>query len=315
MNARILYIFAILACCLCLCACQEESLPPGTIASVNGEPISLQSAQTLMDSRSAALGIPPRPSVAEARENYRQALAILIAHALARQELAARGLEISEKELNDEIDQIKRDYGDAGFDDFLAEASLREDEWRQLVRDYLVLRAFESRILLPSIKIPLEEAQAYYEEHKESFQLPASVYACQAGASSREALEAWCESLREPEFDPGPAGQCADILPQEIPDPWRDEMKKLKPGSCGKIIETDGQWRVMALIDRYSARTPGLAEVYALVESALLREKKLAAFNDWLTRKMAASKILASPALFPESGAPAGRQVFEQAAP
>lgn len=297
MKAR-LAIGALLACLL-LAACRGEALPPGTVASVNGELISLHSLQALLDSRSAALGVPPRPSVSEMRAKYRDALAILIAHALARQELEERGLAPRPEDLTEAISQIKEDYGAESLEGYLADASLREDDWRQLMRDHLALQTFTERVLLPSIRIPLPEVKAYYEEHRGELALPRSLRVCHAAAESAEALEAWCAGLGAADFVPGPLAQCVDITPGDAPDPWREDIKKLKPGACGRIIEQQGQWRVLGLVGRSQPRAPELSEIYGLIEGILLERKKTDAFNHWLERKAAASRILVNPELFP----------------
>lgn len=286
-----------------LSGCTEHELPPGTVASVNGELISLHSLQTLLDSRSAALGIQSRVSVAEMQQNYRQALAILIAHTLVRQELAARNMEVSEKELNDAINQIKDDFGEESLSGFLAEAALREEEWRQLMRDHLALKTFTERILQPSIKISLDELRSFYEEHKKEFELPPSALVCYAASDSKSALEAWCRALADREFEPAPMGHCQEVPIADLPLPWQGELTKLKSRSCGKIIEQENQWRVAGIIDKYNARLPELAEVFPIVENAILEQKKLAAFEKWLENKIAKARILGAPALFQRADA------------
>lgn len=286
-----------------LSGCTEQALPPGTVASVNGELISLHSLQALLDSRSAALGIQSRVSVAEMQQNYRQALATLIAHALVRQELAAHNMEVSEKELNDAINQIKDDFGEESLSGFLAEAALREEEWRQLMRDHLALRAFTERILQPSIRISLDELRSFYEGHKKEFELPPSALVCYATADNKSALEAWCKGFAEGEFEPKPLGHCQEVPLTDLPLPWQGELTRLKSRGCGKIIEQENQWRVAGIIEKYDARLPELAEIFPIVENAILEQKKLAAFEKWLENKIAKARILGAPALFQRADA------------
>lgn len=292
-----------------LCACGPD-FPPGTIASVNGEPIHLHYAQALMDSRSSALGIPPRPSVSEMRRNYRDALAILIAHALVRQELAERGLAVSDKDVDEAINGINRDFGDESLADFLADASLRQDEWRRLMRDHIGLEIFTDEILLPAIRIPLAEVRAYYEEHKRDFSLPENSLVCFAGGESRDAVAAWCENAGKKDFEPGPMAQCMEVTAREIPEAWEDDFKKLRPGACGKIIEEGGQWRAIALLARNPAKNLPLSEAYPLIESILIDQKKSAAFDAWLEKKINSSRILVNPEIFPAQDKSGDESVF-----
>lgn len=283
--------------------CTDQEFPPGTVASVNGELISLHSLQTLLDSRSAALGLQSRASLAEMQQNYRDALATLVAHTLVRQELAARAMEVSEKELNDAINQIKEDFGEESLSGFLAEASLREDEWRQLMRDHLALKTFAERILQPAITVSMDELRSFYEDHKKEFALPPSALMCYAVADSGSALEAWCRSLAADDFEPAPLGHCVEVPLADIPQPWQGEIRTIKKRSCGRIIEQENQWRVAGVIDKYDGRLPGLAEVFPLVERAILEQKKMVAFEKWLEGKIAKARILGAPALFPRTDA------------
>lgn len=301
MLVRLLLIFI---CGLLACSCEQKSLPPGTVASVNGETISLQSVETLLDSRSASLGISPRPSVSEMQTSYRQALAILIAHTLVRQELARRGLEVDESELNAAIDQIRADFGSESLGEFLSEASLREDEWRQLMRDHLALEVFTERLLLPSMPIvSLPEIRAYYDENKDKFTIPAGVFACFGVADDRSRLVDWCENIKNKDFSPGQETQCIDLTTDAIPEPWNNES--IKAPACGRIIQQDGQWRVLAILAKNKETRLEISQVYAMIENILIEQKKQAAFERWLEKKMATSKILVNPELFALANKPA----------
>lgn len=289
--------FQLALLCWFLTAC-EETTPPGTVAQVNGEPISLHSVQALMDSRTGALGIAPKPSVAEMQERYAEATRIMVVHTLVRQELQAKGLAVDDAELDAAIAQIKSDYGEAGLEEFLADASLREDEWRQLVRDYLSLAKFSQRILDPTIRIDRDELRQWYKEHEAQFKKPETWRVCFKGGESREELEQWCRGWLE---DPGrqEGSQCSSVLPQEVPDPWQTDFKKIAPGKCGKITKDAGQWHTIALLRKDAAKTVKLSEAYPVVERAIISEKRLAAFDNWLKEKLTQANVKAMPGLFP----------------
>ncbi|MBD5557803.1 MAG: peptidyl-prolyl cis-trans isomerase [Desulfovibrio sp.] len=308
---------AALALCLVLAGCLESPLPDGVVASINGEPIRLSDVQALMDSRSASLGIPHRPSLEAMKSRYGGALGTLIVHALVRQDLERRGMAVTDAALEHAIDQVREDFGPGGLEQFLTDASLREADWKALMRDHLAMETFRKRVLLPAIKVSMDEARAWYEEHKADFALPGYVDVCFAAAPEKEALAAYCaaftarwrarpQEAAEVDFaalsgaaahDTGAIAQCLEVPPEEVPPPWRREIDALKPGNCGQARLQDGEWRTVALAGRQRGHALDLAEAYPLIEAILLEEKKSAAFAKWLEDSVAASKILVSPEL------------------
>lgn len=292
------YALALMPLLCCLYGCQESTPPPGTVARINGETISLHAVQALLDSRTQALGIPPRPSVAEMQTRYAQATGILLAHTLVRQELAARGLGVTDAELDAAVAKIKAEYGEAGLESFLAESLLREDEWRQLMRDHLSLEIFSRRVLDPAIRVEREEMRRWYGEHEADFAKPETWRVCLKQGETKASVESWCgQSFNGEVNEEGEL--CQSALPEEVPQPWQQEFRNFKPGRCGKIIESEGSWRTVALIRKEEAKTAKLSEVYPVVEAALLAEKRAAAFDAWLEQRLQQAKIEVMPGLFP----------------
>lgn len=310
-------LLCLLFVCLALSGCLERRLPEGVMASVNGEPIHLTAVQALMDSRSASLGIPLRPSLEDMKSRYGGALGTLIVHALVRQDLARRGVSVTDAALEHAIDQVRADFGPGGLEKFLTDSSLREADWKALMRDYLAMDMFRKRVLLPGIQISLEEARAYYQEHKAEFLLPGYLDVCFATAPDKEALATYCASFAarfrsqpgdaaEAGFPPpsaaatddsGALAQCMEVRPDEVPPAWRKELETLRPGNCGQPRQQEGEWRVVALAGRHQGHALDLAEAYPLIEAILLEEKKSAAFGKWLEDSLARSEILVAPEL------------------
>lgn len=325
---------------LLLPGCFEGRLPEGVVATINGEPIHLHAVQALMDSRSAALGIPHAPSLEQMKSRYGGALRTLIVHALVRQDLDRRGLGVTDAALEHAVDQVRQDFGPDGLEQFLTASSLPEADWKALMRDYLAMETFKKRVLRPGIRISQDEARAYYAAHTADFTLPDHLDACFASAPDKETLGAYCTSfaarveedsrvaadikaqaeasteVRTAEADspvhatlwdrPDESVQCLGVRPDEIPQPWRKEVAALKPGTCGTLRVQDGEWRTVALAARRKGRVLSLAEAYPLIEHILLSEKKGIAFQQWLEDNIARSDIrvaheLHAPLLAPEA--------------
>lgn len=276
--------------------CIEPATPAGVVAMVNGQPISLRLVQALLDVNRMTDFNGPRPSVLEMRQNYAQATAMLICGLLVRQELAERGMAVDEQEWNRACGQIKSELGEDNFNNSLIDAALREEDWRLLVLDHLAGEAFMKKVIEPSITISLEEIREYYETHKPDFADSPLYRVCFAQAQERETVETWCASGKE--LQKGSLAHCFVLGKDSLPSPWQEEIRKIEPFSCGKIVKQDEQWRTVALIETLENDVAPLSVIYPIVENILLAERKNTVFNEWLKNKLASSRITASPGLF-----------------
>lgn len=288
-----------LFCCLLFAACLESRLPEGVVATVNGESIHLRSVQALLDSRSAALGTLQSPSLESMKRQYGEALGTLIIHALVRQELQRLQIPVGDAALEQAVAVVREDYGSDGLSRFLADESLDQKDWQNLMRDHLTMIAFEKRVLLPAIRVGLPEVRAYYQEHVEDFQLPDTLEICFAAAERRETLDAFCRAF--------PAGrtatrgdllaQCLDVKAEELPQSWRKEVASLKPGACSAARRENEDWQAIGLVERHKARTLEIVDAYPLIERILRDQKKITVFERWLERNLARSTVKVTPYL------------------
>lgn len=264
---------------------------------VNGEPIYLHSLETLLDSRSSAYGRHPQADLEDMQKDYAHALGVLLTYALVRQELEQRGIQLPDKGEDPAIRDLNEEMGEPGLEGFLTEASIRRDDWQQLMSDYQALETFRNQVLLPNIKIELEEIRDYYAKHKDDFRLPAHIRACFLNAAQREELEALCDRISEHNILDSTMALCADMENGMLPSPWLEEQATMKLNSCGKFRHENDVWKTVAILSRSPGRAPKLAEIYALIEKIILEEKQQAAFDKWLADKVAASSIIVAPEL------------------
>lgn len=288
----------LLLCCLMLPGCLESRMPEGVVAVVNNEHIYLRTVQALLDSRSAALGTLQRPSLESLKQSYGEALGSLIVHALVRQELERLHIPVSDAAVEQAVDVVRTDYGGSeNLSRFLDDESLEENEWRLLVRDHLAMLAFEKRVLLPSIQVALPEVLAYYEQHAAAFTLPERYAACFAAGQERISLETYCADFPDGRANAveGNPVQCAEVEKEALPPVLRKEAAALKAGTCGAIRRENNMFRVFALVEALPVATASVADVYPLIENALLEQKKRDAFDIWLEGALARADVQVSP--------------------
>lgn len=290
-------LFLLVSLLALTCACENDKAPAGVVATVNGEPITLLAVQAMMDSRSPTAGVPPRPSLEDMRKNYSRALVILIANTLARQELAARGMEVEPEAVEETVREIRGDYGENGLDQYLEESFIREADWKQQILDYLSLRAFKNEILLPAISVSLEEIKDYYNKHEKEFYLPDNMLVCFLTADSSKAITDWSVDMDIQKSFPGLNAECLYATSEEIPESWRKEAREMKAGATARPRQEDGVWRSLAILEKNSGKKLSTAQAYALIENILEEEKGKDAFDSWLEKKLSESRIKITPEL------------------
>ena len=288
-----------LVCCFLLSACFSVRLPEGVIATVNGEPIHLRTVQALLDSRSGALGMQRRPTLANLKNLYGEGLGTLVVQALIRQELARRELGVTDAELETAVDTIRAEYGQEEFSAHLTELSLDEGLWRQLMRDLLAVQKFERDLLAPRVDVSLEEIRTFYLERQKDFLVPASSHVCFVTADAAESLTAYTEAFAQGAAGqfPGVDVQCSKITRGEIPSAWEKELARLKPFQCGRSRRDGEKWQNVCLKGRQAEHVLLLVDAFSLIERTLREEKMAGAFGDWLEQALASAEIKVSPQL------------------
>lgn len=293
----------LLVCCLFLGGCLEGRLPEGVVATVNGDPIYLRTVQALLDGRSAALDTMQRPSLENMKRQYGDALGTLIIYALVNQELRNLQIPVTDSAVESAVAHVRADYGgEEELVRFLAEESLDVNEWRLLMRDHLAMQSFEKRVLLPGIRISLDNVRGYYKKHEAEFNLPETLDICLISAPDRQGVDSFCASFASV----GPvreelAGevllQCVEAGAAQLPKESQKGLEKLAPGQCLPPRQEGDRWLGLALVRRNAAHVMSVAEAYPLIENILREREKEAAFERWLTAALSRAQVRVNPDL------------------
>lgn len=291
----------LLLSCLLAASCVESGLPDGALASVNGKTITLRLVQALMDSRSVDMGALEASTPESMKKQYGEALGTLIIACLAEEELAERGQSVSEETVRREEQLIREDYEDEDLNAYLEREALDYADWRELLRVHLTMQAFERLVLLPGIRISVDEVRAYHAANEERFHVPEHMMLCFLAAEEKASLESYCRRFPTGR-DNVPDGlrvQCLDMEESELPEQERKEVSAINEGKCGKIREVDGSFRAFGVVVRHKGGVQPAAAVYPFIEGALREQKLRAAFSQWLEWRLANADIRVAPALRP----------------
>lgn len=305
MNRTFLFcLCALLSALLCSC---EEPVRPGEVAMVNGVPITLKQVQAAHDTLVPG-GDNPSRSLEEVRSEYGDVLGELIVQELVMQELERKGQEVTEQELEKQEAVIRSDFPPEEFERMLLEESIDEDLWRDTLRRQLGMEKFFRRVLRRELSVSPEEVDEYYRAHIDEFKLPERLHFLQVSGLAKGQIADACNmfiknadasavqtaypglSLREVRM------RVDRLAPQQI-----SGLSGLKKMHASALLELNGEFFCMVLLDREAPRTLSRDETFVRIEEIIMEDKVQRAFDSWLAGRMAKSKIKVSKHLLPEN--------------
>jgi len=278
--------------------CSQESLPTGTVATVNGQPISLRVLNAVQAlSYFQRSGTSAELSVDALRKQYGIALASLIVHSLVVQELRGIGLEVSPERMQAEEARIRADYPGGEFEQALLETQMDIQTWRELLHNQLALELFAEKVLPQDAEPSLQEVQAYYAQHEKTFSYPASLYLRIISGmdhdrveSARQALLGSSDTLLPPEI----LEQKTAMPRASVPEEWRKDVESLKPGEISPVRKGGGQYQAVQLLKEMPANHMSVVEAYPLIEQALIEKKVEERYARWIEQVVLKADIRVS---------------------
>jgi hypothetical protein len=273
----------------------------GVVARVNGKPITLDLLEFQYDILHFNALSGELPSVSALREAYGEILGQLIAQELVAQELAKRGQEVSDEELEQAEAKVRGDYPEDVFEKMLVEEFLDLKMWRKQLRYVCGIEKFQRLVLRPSIHLDHLEVEAYYREHLAAFRLPERLRVLVVRAPERALVERILGQFRQQKnaaslAEAFPGAQVREVVvARDLLTPaWVDALHGNDPGGHGVILSSRAGYEGLILLERLGAETLDIAKAYPQVEAALLEERLQQAFDAWLGKALDASVVLVS---------------------
>lgn len=196
----------------------------------------------------------------------RDILRDMIDRELIRQAAQDAGIEVTDEELNAEIEQAKQQFGsEQEFQQWLASRDLTEDKWREHVRMALLAR----KLAFKDVKYTEEDLRKFFEENKQRFARPATVSLSEIVVNSKQDAEEVLAQLKKGEasfedlarrYSLSPAtkergGERPEMAIDNIPiEAIREAARTLPIGQVSDPIPAEGQWYIIKVRDRKQAR-------------------------------------------------------------
>ncbi len=274
-----------------LSGCLSTENTAGTVATVNGRPITLRTLQAFQEADMSDTGIFEQFSLHELRTQYGKTLGSLVVYELILQDLEEKGLGIDAAQVQKYEADIRSDYPDGEFEKYFAEHALDMDAWRETLRYNLGLQVFTEQVLRKNFVPSMEDVEAYYAAHKETFTLE-DTYALYTVSHTDKAKLQNIKTLdqlleRIPQLDPSEL----TLTKSEVPEHWQKHIYALKGTDCTSVIQEDKMYSLFCLKEFTPARPLTAGEAYVYIEEFLAEDQLSNLFEKWLEKEIIEAKI------------------------
>jgi parvulin-like peptidyl-prolyl isomerase len=236
----------------------------------------------------------------------RLAMRKLVHLRLLVEEAGRRKITVTPQELDEAIAALRRRFDDLGsFGVWIQEQGLDDPSLFETVRTDM-LSARVTAMLVEGVSVTEEEAQRYFEAHRDDLAIGAEVRLRIIAVPGNAEAEAIMAALRKSvPFDrlarqrskgrlAAKGGDTGWVDFQGLPPMLREVVVKLKPGEIYGPVKKekgDGEFLIVGLQDRRPILAKTLAEAQSEIERRLLPVKQQESVEAWLTEQEKKSKI------------------------
>ncbi|MBN1556832.1 MAG: peptidyl-prolyl cis-trans isomerase [Lentisphaerae bacterium] len=240
---------------------------------------------------------------------YRAGLESLIARKLILEAAEAENLQLPDWVVENRVTEIIADQfeGDRmALMDALARDRLTYDEWRDEIRQHLVVQYMRAMHVDQKVSVGPLDVRRAYEENLEAYRTPAQVKVRTIMLSKGDTAEAAAGSLEKArrvleriaagedfamvarDISEGPAagegGERDWMAPEYLHSALAEAAERLAPGEVSGVIETDRNLYVLKLEGRKEASVQPFAAVQPEIEARVRAEKSEALYDAWIDR-------------------------------
>ncbi|MFP4315864.1 MAG: SurA N-terminal domain-containing protein [Desulfovibrionales bacterium] len=291
-----------------LAGCSSGTEDSGVVATVNGSPILLSQLEAKYDMSQLDGAGDPSPSVSRLRHEYGDILGDLIVQELIVQDLDKLGIGITELEVQDAEEEVRKDYPDQeAFEQVLIEEYIDLNFWRQQLRTKLAVERFFEEVLKPEVQLNVEEAKAYYNDHVNDFYLPPRIDFYVFRGQERDGVtKAVDDFTKDPDGErikaayPGLQVDRLKMREDRLPPTWHMALKELEPGQASMVFSDRSGFQVFVPIEYFPGKFLDPSTAYPLVERVLTERKMRDLFDQWLKESLENATIQVSAHLLEE---------------
>ncbi len=282
------------------CGGDDKNVPDGAVAVVDGEEITKSEFDTLLNRAKTSYVQNkrdfPKVGTPEYKTLQNQAVQYLVQQEKYRQKAGDLDVEVTDKEIDDRLKQVKQQYFGGKEDEFqknLKSQGLTVEQVRSEIESQLLSEKIYAKVT-SDVKVPDAEVADYYNKHKADYKVAGSrdvrhiLVAKKARADDihgqLEGGENFAALAKKYSTDPGSkenGGKLTVRKGETVPE-FDKVAFSLKKGELSAPVKTQYGYHIIeALSDvKPPSQTP-LKDVKEQIRQQLLQEQRQKAITDW----------------------------------
>ncbi len=272
-----------------------ETLPFGTIATVNDSPITLQELESLVDMNSDSY-TDEQFTLDDVLNEYSIHLFELVRQKIIAQEVKQLALPIDYSQAEKIEEAIRTSYGE-DFESELQIDGISLAYWRKQLQAQIEQEALQNYIA-EQVELTSDEIINYYSQNKEKFLIPERYNLIMFSSLSEEEIKrAYANkvSTKEEALNYTISLQEGSFAIQNIPEEWQKEIKKLKENDFSPIKNYQNAYRYIYLKKKTPEHIQDETKTFLLIEQILSEEKLEQYYQQWLLAALEHSSIFIAP--------------------
>ncbi len=281
--------------------CQREETPLGVLARVDEKVITLDDFNRAFQEMRLETQFSPKDheTLMRMKEKF---LDQLIEETLVIKEAKRLGITVTEQELEEEIMKTRDDYKGESLREYLNNQGISFEDWKDRVKEKLLVEKTIRHGSRHKGDITTEDAQKYYEAHRDEYLLPERVQARQIVVASKRNADRILRELKKGkdfedlavEHSLGPEGRFGGDLgyfargdmPREF-----NVVFSMKKGQVSEVVKSPYGFHVFKVEDKTLSRQLIFEEVVDDIKRKIVQMKSEQLYYQWLEELKRNAKI------------------------
>lgn len=276
-----------------LTACHKKIPQQEWVASVGDEKIWVSDLKDLLEREQDNYD----PALWEDTEGFlalkKQILQGLIEQKLLVTEAKKKGVTISDKQVEEDLERLRSGYSQDEFEEMLKKQGTTPSIWKQSQQEKLLVDELLENEIFQKVTVTEDEIKDYYQSHRKSFYEPDRAHCQHIVANVEKKAKKILSLLKRGEPfatvaqqysespDQAKGGDLGFIKKGEYP-PAFDACFSLDTGQMSPVIASEYGYHIFHLIEKKSGYAQTLAQAHKQITNILTENKGEGLFKSWL---------------------------------